>query len=288
MEGLIIKSVAGFYYVKTSDKIYQCKARGIFRKDGIVPLVGDKVIIKELNESEAVIDKIYPRKNEFIRPAIVNVDCIVMVIAVKKPEPNLTIIDKFLVMAEYNHSDIVVCFNKADLAEAKDLERLLEIYGDIYTTVCVSGVTGQGVPQLKKLIKGRTCALAGPSGVGKSTLLNRMEGRALAEVGEISDKSQRGKHTTRHVELFELENGGMLFDTPGFTSFNVLKAEEGELAYLYPEMIPYIGNCRYDNCRHLSEPDCDIRKAVAEGKIHKSRYESYIKQMKEIQEMRKY
>jgi ribosome biogenesis GTPase len=288
MEGIIIKGVAGFYYVKTENEIYQCKARGLFRKDGIVPYVGDRVTIRVLDNYEAIINEIHPRKNNFTRPPIANVDCLVIVMAVKKPEPNLTIMDRFLVMAEFYHTDILICINKIDLVEEEELKIYREIYEPIYPMVFVSGKTGQGIQLLKNYLKGRVSALTGPSGVGKSTLLNMMESRDIATVGEIGRKSQRGKHTTRHVELFDIEGGGMLFDTPGFTSLDVMDAEERELAFLYPEMVPYIGGCRYDNCRHLSEPDCRIREAVEDGKIHKSRYGSYMDQIYEIQIMRRY
>ena len=288
MRGTIVKGIAGFYYVKCGGKVYSCKARGIFRKENTVPRVGDEVSIEIIDAEEAVINEIHERRNEFIRPPVANVDCFVIVIAVKKPEPNLSVIDKFIVMAELYHTDIIVCLNKIDLAETEEVKVIADIYENLYPLTKVSGKTGEGIPELACLLRGKKCALTGPSGTGKSTLLNRLHRGASAETGEISSKSQRGKHTTRHVELFETEGGGMLFDTPGFTSFEVLEAEEGELAFLYPEMVPFIGSCRYDNCRHISEPDCRVRQAVTEGKIHKSRYESYKEQMKEIQEKRKY
>lgn len=288
MEGVIVKGIGGFYYVKTEKKVYECKARGIFRKDGITPCVGDHVTIKPFSDEEAVILAIHPRKNHFIRPPIANVDCFVIVMAAKKPAPNMAILDKFLVMAEFNHTDIVVCINKADLADEANLGLFTEIYGPVYPMAITSGATGMGIDRLKELLKGKVAAVAGPSGVGKSTLLNRMEGQKLAVTGEVSMKSQRGKHTTRHVELFETEGGGMLFDTPGFTSFDILEAKEEELAYLYPEMAPYMGKCYYDNCRHLAEPGCAVHDALERGEIHSSRYASYKTQVNEIREMRKY
>ncbi|NLP30836.1 MAG: ribosome small subunit-dependent GTPase A [Clostridiales bacterium] len=288
MQGTIVKGIAGFYYVDTEEGVYQCKARGIFRKDGIVPRVGDNVIIEIIDEGEAVINEILARKNEFIRPPIANVDCLVIVIAAKQPDPNIFILDKFLVMAELHHTDVVICVNKIDLVEREQLKLFKEIYQPIYPLVFVSGKTGEGIKDLENLIKNKKSALAGPSGVGKSTLLNWIEGKAIAETGEVSEKTKRGKNTTRHVELYSLKIGGMIFDTPGFTSFDVLEAEEDELSHLYPEMLPYLSKCRYDDCRHIAEPDCGVQKAVKEGKIHESRYDSYVNQMKEIREKRKY
>jgi ribosome biogenesis GTPase / thiamine phosphate phosphatase len=288
MKGIIVKGIAGFYYVKADKKIYQCKARGIFKKDGITPYVGDEVIIEKISGDEAVVGEILPRRNFFIRPPIANVDCFVIVAAAAKPDPNPDIIDKFLVMAEKNRTDIVICINKIDLVTEEKRKEIEEIYQDIYPFVCVCGKTGQGIETLTALMKDRKCALAGPSGAGKSTLLNRLQSRYTVETGAISEKTKRGKHTTRHVELFETDFGSLVFDTPGFTSFDVLEAEEDELHFLYPEMSPLIGGCRYDDCRHIKEPDCCIREAVKQGKIHESRYQSYVNQYNEIHERRKY
>lgn len=288
MKGIIIKGIAGFYYVKAGGKTYQCKARGIFKKEGIVPYAGDEVNIEKTDEDEAVINEILPRKNSFIRPPIANVDCFVIVAATAKPDPNTGIIDKFLVMAEQNHTDIIICVNKIDLVTEEKRKELEKIYQEIYPLVSVCGKTGEGVDALAALMKGRKCALAGPSGAGKSTLLNRLQSRYTVETGDISAKTKRGKHTTRHAELFETEFGALIFDTPGFTSFNILDAEEDELQYLYPEIAALVGSCKYDDCRHVREPGCRVREAVGQGKIHGSRYRSYVNQYKEILERKKH
>lgn len=288
MKGIIIKGIAGFYYVKAEGKIYQCKARGIFKKEGIIPYAGDEVNIEKIDEDEALINKILPRKNSFIRPPVANVDCFVIVVAAARPDPNTDVIDRFLVMAEKNQTEIIVCINKIDLVMEEKRREIEEIYQDIYPLVSVCGKTGEGMEDLTALLKDRKCALAGPSGAGKSTLLNRLQSRVTVETGDISEKTKRGKHTTRHAELFETESGALLFDTPGFTSFDIPDAEEDELQYLYPEMSALIGGCKYDDCRHIREPGCCIREAVSGGKIHESRYRSYVTQYNEIQERKKY
>jgi len=288
MKGIIIKGIAGFYYVKAGEKTFRCKASGIFKKDGIIPYAGDEVVIRKINEEEALIEEILPRKNSFIRPPIANVDCFVIVTSVAQPDPNPEIIDRFLVMAEHNHTDIIICINKIDLAAAENRQEIETIYRGIYPIVSVCGKTGEGVDELAALMKDRKCALAGPSGAGKSTLINRLQSKYTVETGGVSDKTKRGKHTTRHAELFETDFGALVFDTPGFTSFDILDAEEDELHYLYPEMAALIGGCRYDDCRHIKEPGCCIREAVSLGKIHESRYRSYVNQYKEIQQKKKY
>lgn len=288
MIGTIRKGIAGFYYTEACGEIYECKARGIFRKEGMVPHVGDRVELEMLGDGRGMINEILPRKNVFIRPPVANVDCFVVVCAATKPKPNLLIIDQFLVMAEENHTDAVVCINKADLADEEDVLLLADCYRNIYPTCCVSAKNGSGIEELKKYLVGRTCALAGPSGVGKSSLLNHFKGSETMQTGEISGKTSRGKHTTRHAELFEMEYGGYIFDTPGFTSFDILDTEEEELAFLFPEMAGYLGKCRYDDCKHLKEPSCAVIAAVKSGKIKKSRYDSYAAMMKSIQEKRRF
>ena len=289
MKGLIIKGIGGFYYVDTGSEIIEAKGRGIFKKDGITLAVGDKVELEIIDDAEkkGVINSIYPRKNQFIRPPIANVDTFVVVFAASKPKPNLVLVDKFLVMAEMHGVEAVICINKSDLVSPEVLAEYRAIYGNIYPVIAVSARTGEGMDELKQAVSGKTAALAGPSGVGKSTIINALIPHANMETGSISEKTKRGKHTTRHVEIFRAD-GGRIFDTPGFTSFEIMEAEEDNLMHYYPDIDRYSANCYYDNCRHLKEPSCAVREALNEGKIHRLRYESYAANMEEIKNRRKY
>lgn len=289
MRGRIVKGIGGFYYVNSaeSDSVYQCRARGIFKKQGIVPMVGDWVDIEVLADGDGVVNKIHTRTNEFVRPAIANVDKLLVVMAFKDPEPNLRIIDRLLVMAEKNHTQGMLVMNKMDLSTKEERDKFSGIYKGLYPVFYVNGLTGEGLEDLRKALNGNSTALAGPSGVGKSTLLNDLKPQAQAEVGSISRKTSRGKHTTRHVEIYELTKGTFLFDTPGFTSFDILEAEPDQLQFYYPEMATYIGKCRFDNCKHLDEPGCSVQEGVQAEKIKSSRYDSYKEQMKEIFEKEK-
>ncbi|MDO4176425.1 MAG: ribosome small subunit-dependent GTPase A [Bacillota bacterium] len=295
MRGTIVKGIAGFYYVKSGEAVYRCKARGIFKERGEKPAVGDMVEMEVIEgNDDSLITEILTRRNSFVRPFVANVDCFAVVTAVARPAPILQTIDRFLVMAEKADTDIILCVNKCDLADengkssarkaADTLRMLKEIYTPIYPVVCLDSDDEQGLEELKKLIKGRKVAFAGASGVGKSTIINRLLPQAEMETGEISSKSQRGKHTTRHSQLFTIDEdeGTMVFDTPGFTSFDILQADEEELQFLYPEIGKYAGKCRYDNCRHLAEPECAVKAALERGEINESRYESYRMQMEEL------
>ncbi len=276
--------------METEAGLIEAKGRGIFKKDGITLMVGDEVELEiiDAEEKKGVINAILPRKNSFIRPPIANVDVFIVVFAPKKPKPNFALIDKFLIMAEMNGVESIICINKSDLASEEEIEEIKKVYENIYPVLVVSGKNGLGTAELEKSIAGKKAALAGPSGVGKSTLLNCMIPHANMETGSVSEKTQRGKHTTRHVEIFDIEGGGKLYDTPGFTSFEILEAEEDKLWMYYPEIEKFAGKCRYDNCRHLKEPDCSVREAVKKGEIHKLRYESYLANMEEIQKKKKY
>ncbi len=290
MLGLIKKGIGGFYYVETEKGLFEAKGRGIFKKEGITLTVGDNVKISIIDEEkkQGIIEEILPRKNRFIRPPIANVDIFAVVFAPQKPRPNFALIDKFLIMAEMNGADAIICINKCDLADEEKIDAIKAIYEPVYNVLSISATTGQGIAELENLLSGKRAALAGPSGVGKSTIINAIIPHANMETGSISEKTNRGKHTTRHVEIFDAECGAKIFDTPGFTSFEILEAAEDELWKFYPEFLPYAGACKYDNCRHLREPECAIRKAVSDGKIHRKRYASYVANMEELRNKRKY
>ncbi|MDR0424562.1 MAG: ribosome small subunit-dependent GTPase A [Clostridiales Family XIII bacterium] len=283
MDGLIVKGIGGFYYVKAAGgEVYQCRARGAFKKDGVTPTVGDAVDFEPLDEEEGVVNSIKPRKNIFIRPPIANIDCFVVIVAAARPAPNLGVLDKFLVSAERADTEVAICINKVDIGKPETIREIVDIYSGIYRVQQISCATGQGIEGLPGLFKGKRCALAGPSGAGKSTLLNLLHGGLGLETGSVSGKTERGRHTTRHVELFEMGFGGMMFDTPGFTSFEMNDMEAAELAGCYPEMAACLGQCRFDDCRHVKEPGCAVLEAVAGKRIAASRYASYLRQLEEI------
>ena len=289
MIGLIVKGIGGFYYVlDDKNNVTQCRARGSFKNEGITPCVGDKVEFEILDDGDGVVEKIYPRKNHFIRPPVSNIDLMAIVTTASNPKPVPYIIDKFLVMAEISGAEIIICVNKADKAKKKVLDELMDIYGKVYPVYVISAMDGQGVEQLKDALKGKKCAFAGPSGVGKSTLINALNPEMNLETGEISKKTNRGKHTTRHVEIFSLPFGGMIYDTPGFTSFDVFEDDIHMLQESFPEMRKLMGSCKYDDCLHIKEPECSVLDALDEGNISKSRYESYLRMIEEIKKKKNY
>ena len=288
--GTIIKGIAGFYYVLSDEdrQVYECKARGIFRLEGITPLAGDKVSVT-LQEEDGTgsIDRILPRLNVFDRPPVANVETMVLVAAAKDPEPSFPLLDRFCVMAEQKNCRIAVCVNKADIGDPAVVQRFHNVYRPVYPVFSVSAQTGEGIEELKAFLKGTQAALAGPSGVGKSSIANRLLAFDASETGEISRKTLRGKNTTRHTELFDAGDF-RLFDTPGFTSFELGEVEEAQLQHYFPEFAPYIGRCRFDDCRHLEEPDCAVAKAAEKKEISRRRYASYKDMLRELQQREKY
>lgn len=290
MNGTIIKGIGGFYYVLQNDgEIFSCRARGKFRKDGITPVVGDSVVIDAVDnvKKEGYVTEILPRKNFFIRPPVSNIDTLLVTFAVKEPDPNIELIDKLTVSAMLQKVNCTICINKCELDRtfAHTLANEYRLAG--FKVIVCSAVTGEGVDDLKELLCGKITALAGNSGVGKSSILNAMGEDFALKTGVISDKIKRGKHTTRHVELFPLSFSGFVFDTPGFGSFEIEKMKASELDSLFPEIYENAHSCRFPGCSHISEPDCSVKAALECGKIGQNRYKSYCSmygQLKDIKD----
>lgn len=291
MQGKIIKGIAGFYYVYTASGLYECKAKGIFRKEQKKPLVGDLVEMVPVDEEKMTgnITEILPRKNTLIRPASANVDQALVIFAIVKPNPNYNLLDRFLITMEQQSLPCLICFNKQDIATEEEKQELIEAYGKSgYEVLFVSGKLQEGIDDIRKRLQGRTTVVAGPSGVGKSTIINALYPQANMETGEISRKIERGKHTTRHAELFALSEDTFIFDTPGFTSLSLGEMEKEELQGFYPEFIPYEKYCKFAGCSHISEPVCGVKDALEKGDISRMRYENYKVLYEEIKNRRKY
>ena len=291
MQGNIVKGIAGFYYVHVVGfGIYECRARGIFRKENKKPLVGDNVEIEILDDKdmEGNLVKILPRKNELIRPAVANVDQALVVFAAAKPDPHFNLLDRFLVMMEAKGIRTVLCFNKEDIAGESRITELKEIYENCGCRVIfTSALKKQNIEEVKDVLQGSTTVVAGPSGVGKSSLINLLQSGVKMETGEISRKIERGRHTTRHSELITLNEDSYIMDTPGFSSLYVNDFEKEELKYYFPEFTPYNDQCRFHGCDHVHEPGCAVKEAVDQGKIHEIRYRDYLELYQEQQEKEK-
>jgi ribosome biogenesis GTPase len=276
--GIIIKGIGGFYYVSTADGRYECKARGIFRKDGLTPLPGDNVKISIIDEAKKLgsIDEIIPRTSQLVRPAVANINQVVVVIASKSPEPDFLLLDKLLITTGYKNLEAVICINKIDLDADGEYKKIASIYRKLnYTVILSSSKIDKGLDSLKTALAGKVSVFAGQSGVGKSTILNRIMDSWLMETGEVSEKISRGRHTTRHAELVQLQDGGYVVDTPGFSSFELTDIEYDELQLFYPEFCSYINSCRFTRCSHISEPGCLVKEALEQGLIDKDRYSRY-------------
>ena len=292
MQGKIIKGIAGFYYVHAGESgIYECKAKGIFRNQKIKPLVGDNVRMTVLDEQdkEGNIEEILPRKNELIRPAVANVDQALVIFAAAKPRPNFNLLDRFLILMQYQDVPAVLCFNKQDIVTEQELQLLKDTYISAgYEVHFTSAKEQSGIDEIRRILKGKTTAVAGPSGVGKSSLINLLSPGASMETGDIRRKIERGRHTTRHSELFALDEDSYICDTPGFSSIYLPDMEKEELGRYFPEFAGYEGDCRFQGCAHIHEPDCAVQKALAEGRISPIRYENYKLLYNELKEKRRY
>lgn len=291
MQGRIIKGIAGFYYVYTGDgSTYECKAKGIFRKDGVKPMVGDLVDLEVLSEDEKLgnITDLHDRINELIRPAVANVDQALIVFALTHPEPNYLLLDKLLLQFALQEVPVILCFNKEDLVKEEEVRRVMDIYRDCGCRVFFTCATSrQGTDELKGELKGKLSCVAGPSGVGKSSLVNCLKGQAAMETGDISRKSERGRHTTRHSEIIPIDEDTFIMDTPGFSSFDVYGVTCDDIKDHYNEFGPYT-ECRFKPCSHTHEPDCLVKAAVEEGKISEERYRNYTMIYREMKNLRRY
>lgn len=278
MQGKIIKGIAGFYYVDThTDGIVTCKAKGVFRNNGITPLVGDDVTVEPSGDNEGNITEILPRRNSLIRPAAANIDQALVVFAAAKPDPNLNLLDRFLVMMQKQNIDTIICFNKKDIVGDKELELLKHTYALCGHSLLFASVRERdGIDSIRDVLRGRTTVLAGPSGVGKSSLMNELQPLANMETGSISEKIERGKQTTRHTELIRIEDDTYLMDTPGFSSLYVSDITKEELKDYFVEFGDYAGQCRFMNCDHLKEPGCGVKDALERGLISRMRYDNYV------------
>lgn len=287
-DGIIIKGIGGFYYVEAADAIYECKARGVFRKDGLTPLAGDRVRISVNENAENTIDEIMPRKNFLNRPPVSNIDNLIIVVSTIEPKPSTLVIDKLIAVAEHKHIEPVIVVSKSDLSSA---ERLVEIYSLAgFNVIAISNKTGDGIDKIKTLLNGKISAFTGNSGVGKTSLLNNIDKSLSQKTAAISDKLGRGKHTTRQAELFKV-CGGYVVDTPGFSSFEIDKSDiimKNELPYCFREFRDYLDSCKFSTCSHTCDKGCGVLAALNEGKIPKTRHDSYVVMYNEVKDIKEW
>lgn len=296
IEGTIIKGIAGFYYVEADGKVYECKARGKFRKQRITPCIGDLVLIECIEDSiaenayeTASIEEILPRRNHLVRPSVANIDQAMIVFAISYPELHLDLLDKFLLHVEKENISACIVLNKIDDKPLVDYEGIASRYKNIgYDVLCLSAKKHIALEQLKEKLVGKITVFAGPSGVGKSTIINALHTELKMQTGEVSTKIKRGKHTTRHVELLQLPMGGFVLDTPGFTSLELTDMDKDELREYFPELRAYEGQCKFTGCTHTHEPHCKVKEAVEQGEIDKERYDRYKTYYEQLKNIRRW
>lgn len=289
LNGTITKGIGGFYYVEAADEIYECKARGVFRKEKLSPLVGDKVTISINENAENTIDEIMPRKNALTRPPVVNIDNLIIVVSTVEPKPSTLVIDKLIAVAEHKNIEPIIVITKSDLASAQEIFDIYTLAG--FKTIIVSNETKDGVDEVKAVLKDKISALTGNSGVGKTSLLNNLDETLALKTAQISKKLGRGRHTTRKAELYRVCDG-FVVDTPGFSSFEIVKSDiilKDELAYCFRDFSDYIEKCKfYPSCTHTADKGCAVVEAVNEGKISKSRHNSYVQLYNEVKDIKEW
>ncbi|QSX06856.1 ribosome small subunit-dependent GTPase A [Sedimentibacter sp. zth1] len=291
LQGRIIRGVGGNYYVDTENGLIECRARGLFRNQNIKPLVGDNVLIRltEENKNYGYVEEINERKNEMKRPAVSNVDQIIIVFAVKNPEPSFLLLDKLIIAAEVNKLNPIICFNKADLVDDEYFEKIIDIYKSTdYQIIFTSKYKPELLENFENILKDKITLFSGPSGVGKSSLMNVIDDNFELKTGDISEKLKRGKHTTRHAEMYKLSFGGFVVDTPGFSSFDINEVDATDLTRFYPDIEKISGECKFSDCVHNKEPGCMVKKAVEDKKISEVRYTNYLKLYEEIKSFKHY
>lgn len=291
LEGIIVKGVSGFYYVKTKEGVFECRARGLFREENVIPLIGDRVRIQVSEEDNTgYIKEIKPRKSQLLRPAVANITQAVIVMSIKEPDINLWLLDRFLLMAEFEKLNVYICLNKIDIGESDKINEINTIYNKAgYNIINTSTINNEGITTLKEKLNNNITVFAGPSGVGKSSLLNEIHPKLDLKTGEVSRKTTRGKHTTRHVELIDLGSNSYVLDTPGFSSLSLDFIErETELATGFKEIEKHKDKCKFISCLHDKEPGCEVKTQLEEGNISNSRYENYLSFLEEVKNIRRY
>ncbi|WP_250278607.1 ribosome small subunit-dependent GTPase A [[Clostridium] colinum] len=284
LQGRIIKGVGGLYFVSTNKGLIECSVRGIFRKNKIIPTVGDYVKLDLLEENKGIIEEILERKNILIRPRVANIDCAIITFSIISPNINIDLLDRFLILAEsQNIENIIICINKADLAKKEDINMIKQLYESLYPLIFTSTINNEGIKELKELINKKVTVFAGPSGVGKSSLINSILPNVSLKTGDISKKIERGKHTTRQVELLEAWEDTYIVDSPGFTSLTIDFIEENKMQYYFKEFREFLGECKFYNCKHIHEPECAIKAQIGKN-ISEQRYNRYTKLLNELTE----
>lgn len=289
LKGTIIKGIGGFYYVEAADEIFECKARGVFRKEKLTPLVGDKVTVSINDNAENTVDEIMPRKNVLTRPPVVNIDNLIIVVSTVEPKPSTLVIDKLIAVAEHKDIEPIIVITKSDLASAREIYDIYTLAG--FNTIAVSNETGSGIDEVKAVLNGKISALTGNSGVGKTSLLNNLDSSLDLKTAHISKKLGRGRHTTRQAELYRV-CGGFVVDTPGFSSFEIDKDDiimKDELPYCFRDFSEYIDKCKFSpSCTHTADKGCAVIEAVNEGKISKSRHNSYVQLYNSVKDIKEW